>query len=1031
MTLAGLSIKRPVATTMLMISMIFVGIVSIMTMKSELLPNMNIPVVTISTKWTGAVPEDIETQITKKIEEILPNVEGIDKISSTSSFGSSTIVAEFDYGIDANDKVTEIQREISKISNDFPSDADNPSVDKVEAGSGNLTMVMMFSSKNKKELSTFLEQYAKPRFERISGVGEINVFGNPDKQVQIQIDTDKLASFNMSPMGLYAQLSQSSSTIPLGTIETGKKSITLRFMGELNYINSIEDTIIKSNGNTLRLKDVANVVLTSEDYSRKAFLNGKDAMAIVVEKSADGSSIDINNGVLKGLEELKPIMPPDSDVRIMLNTSDDINSSIAGISQSAVQALILATIVLLIFLKNIRATFLITLALPTSILFTFAFLSLSGTTINLISLMGLSLGVGMLTDNSVVVIDNIYRHMTELKSPVKEASDDGTTEVTMSVIASSLTTMVVFIPILFIPGLAREIFKDMSYSIIFSNLSALIVSLTLMPMVASKFLKADINITSEGKVFSKVKEKYLKLITYSVKHRIKIMLITIATFFIVMVLGAPKLKVQFMPKQDKGRYSIVAELGNGLDINKAVDIGRNIESIVKKEKHTEFYNILLSGDTVSVNVDIGKKDTRKASVFEIINEIRTKVEKIPGVRITLSEDFAMRAPTKDVEFKLVGTDYQAIKSFGKKISDKLKKFPGAVDIGTNFDSGGPEARIVLKRDKIKAYGIDPSIVGKTISYAFLGGDRGDTVTVKTGIEELDVLLRLPKEKRRDINTLRNLNVKIGDNKFVKVSDVADIVMAEGTSEINKTDRIYSVTVSANDGGVGVGAIQQELIKEFKGENPPKSINYRWGGNAENLKDASGQLGKSLAIAVFLIYALLAAQFESFVLPFVILGSVPLALIGVVIGLLLTGESVSVMVMVGVIMLAGIVVNNAIVLIDFIRLTRERGENRTDAIIKSCETRLRPILMTTMTTVLGMLPLSLGLGQGAEIYRGMSITVMFGLAFSTLLTLVVIPISLTLMEDVVEFILKYIKGAFYYVSNKFTKLVTSKNPRYKK
>ncbi|MFA6709625.1 MAG: efflux RND transporter permease subunit, partial [Fusobacterium sp.] len=354
MTLAGLSIKRPVATTMLMISMIFIGIVSIMTMKSELLPNINIPVVTISTTWTGAVPEDVETQITKEIEEILPNVEGIDKITSTSSFGSSTIVAEFNYGIDADDKVTEIQREISKISNDFPSDADNPSVDKVEAGSGNLTMVMMFSSKNKKELSTFLEQYAKPRFERISGVGEINVFGNPDKQVQIQIDTDKLASFNMSPMELYTQLSQSSSTIPLGTIETGKKSITLRFMGELNYINSIEDTIIKSNGNTLRLKDVANVVLTSEDYSRKAFLNGTDAMAIVVEKSADGSSIDINNGVLKGLEELKPIMPPDSDVRIMLNTSDDINSSIAGISQSAVQALILATIVLLIFLKNIR-----------------------------------------------------------------------------------------------------------------------------------------------------------------------------------------------------------------------------------------------------------------------------------------------------------------------------------------------------------------------------------------------------------------------------------------------------------------------------------------------------------------------------------------------------------------------------------------------------------------------------------------------------------------------------------------------------
>ncbi|MDP0507047.1 MAG: efflux RND transporter permease subunit [Fusobacterium sp. JB019] len=1031
MTLAGLSIKRPVATTMLMISMIFVGIVSMMTMKSELLPNMNIPVVTISTTWTGSVPEDVETQITKEIEEILPNVEGIDKISSTSSFGQSIIVAEFDYGVDADDKVTEIQREISKISNEFPSDADNPSVDKVEAGAGNLTMVMMFSSDNKKELATFVEQYAKPRFERISGVGEINVFGNPDKQVQIQIDTDKLASFNMSPMELYNQLSYSSSTIPLGTIETGKKNITLRFMGELNYIDSIKDTIIKSNGNTLRLKDVADVVLTSEDDANKGFLNGRESVAVVVEKSADGSSIDINNGVLEGLKELKPIMPPNSNVEVLMNTSDDINSSIAGISQSAIQALILATIVLLIFLKNIRATFLITLALPTSILFTFAFLSLSGTTINLISLMGLSLGVGMLTDNSVVVIDNIYRHMTEMKSPVKEAADDGTTEVTMSVIASSLTTMVVFIPILFIPGIAREIFKDMSFSIIFSNLSALIVSLTLMPMVASKFLKSDVNITSEGKVFAKIKEKYLKLITYAVNHRIKIVLVTIATFVIVLALGGPKLKVQFMPKQDKGRYSIVAELGSGIDIEKAIEVGREIEYIVKKEENTKIYNTLLSGNTVAVNVDIGKKSTRKTSVFDIMNKVRPEVERIPGVRLTLSENFAMRPPEKDVQFQLVGTDYKAIKSFGKQISDELKKFPGAVDIGTNFDAGGPEARIVLKRDKIKAYGINPSTVGQTISYAFLGGNRGDTVTVKTGIEELDVLLRLPKEQRRDINTLRNLNIKIADNKFVKVSDVADIVMAEGTSEINKTDRIYSVSISANDGGVGVGAIQQQLIKEFKELNPPKSISYRWGGNAENLKDSSSQLGKSLAIAVFLIYALLAAQFENFVLPFVILGSVPLALIGVVIGLLLTGESISVMVMVGIIMLAGIVVNNAIVLIDFIKLTRERGLKRSDAIIESCKTRLRPILMTTMTTVLGMLPLSLGLGEGAEVYKGMAITVMFGLAFSTLLTLVVIPITLTLVEDATDFVLKYIVKLFRFISNEITKLITSKNPRYKK
>lgn len=1008
MTLARLSIKRPVATTMLMLSMIFVGIISMRTMKSELLPNMNIPVVTINTNWIGAVPEDVETQITKEIEEILPNVEGISKITSTSAFGRSKIVVEFNYEVDINNKVTEIQREISKISNELPKDSDNPLVDKVESGPGNLTMVMMFSSKDKERLSTFVQEYVKPRFERVSGVGEINIYGRPEKQIQIQVDTDKLASYNMSPMELYNKISYSSSTMPLGTIKTGNKKIILRFMGELNYVDSIENIVITSNGNSLRVKDVADVVLTTEDFSRKGYRNGRESIGVVVQKSPEGSSIDVNTKIVEALEELKTIMPPTSDVDILFNTSDNINSSISGISQSAIQALILATFVLLIFLKNIRATFLITLALPTSILFTFAFLALNKTTINLISLMGLSLGVGMLTDNSVVVIDNIFRHMTDLKSPVKEAADDGTTEVTTSVIAASLTTMIVFIPILFIPGIAREIFRDMSFSIIFSNLSALIVSLTLMPMVASKFLKPGKNIKKEGKIFLKTKKNYLKLITYALKNRIKIILGTFILFFLVLILGGPKLKIQFMPKQDQGIYSIVAELGNGIDIKKSIEIAREIEKIAVEDKNTKSYTTLLSENTVAVNVDIGGKETRNVTVFELIDKIRPKVEKIPGLRLTLSENFTMRPPGKDVEFQLLGTDYEALKSFGKEISDKLKFFPGVVDIGTNFDSGGPEARIILKRDKIKAYGIDPVLIGKTISYSFLGGDRSNTVTIKTGSEELDILLRLPEEKRNNFNTLKNLNIKIDDNKFIKVSDVAEILMAEGTSEINKRDRIYSVTISANDSGIGVGAIQKELIKEFKALNLPKSVSYRWGGDAQNLKEASGQLGKSLAIAIFLIYFLLSAQFENFILPFVILGALPLALIGAILGLLITGEPMSVMVMVGIIMLSGIVVNNAIVLIDFIKLTRERGLNRYDAVIESCQTRFRPILMTTMTTVFGMIPLSLGIAEGSEIYKGMAITVIFGLALSTLLTLIVIPIMVTLSEDIVNIILRRVR-----------------------
>ena len=1011
MTLAGLSIRRPVATTMLMISMMFIGLIAMFSMKSEMLPNMNIPVVTIRTSWNGAVPEDVETQITKKIEEVLPNVEGIDKIESTSQYGMSTIVVKFDFGIDADSKVTDIQREVSRLVNDLPDDADTPVVKKVEAGVGNLTMVVSVSGASRMELNTALENYLKPRLESLTGIGEVNIFGTPDKQVQIQVNGDKLAAFGMSPMELYQMIGTSSKSIPLGTIETGKKQIVARFMGETNYIDQIENIILKSNGNILRVKDIADVVLTTEDPTDVGYFNGKENIVLVIEKASDGSTIDLNNAARKVLEDVKSVMPPGTEFNIMLDTSEDIVKSISSIGSSAFQALILATIVLLLFLKNIRATVLISIALPVSVIFTFAFLAMNGTSLNLISLMGLSLGVGMLTDNSVVVIDNIYRHMTELKSPVMAAADDGTTEVTMSVIASSLTTMVVFIPVLFIPGIAREIFRDLSFSIIFSNLAALIVSLTLMPMVASRFLSNKQNITKEGKIFTTVKEKYLVVITWAVKNRLKTIVIPIVLFVVVMFGLGRFLKVQFMPKQDQGRYSVVAELGKGVDIERAEEIGRKIEDIVKANKNTKTYFSLIQNDTVAVNVEIGKKDTRDESVFEIIDEIRPSIEKIPGIRPNLSEDFQMRSPQRDVEFDIVGPNLDELKVIGKQVMAHMVKYLGAVDVTSTVDAGNEEARVVLNREKIRSYGINPVEVGQTVSYFVLGGDRGDTLTVKTGTEEIDVLIRLPKDKRKDVSDLSNINIKIGEGQFVKLSDLATIEMAEGSPEINKTDRIYSVTVSANDGGVGLANIQAEMLKAFNEQNPPSSISYKWGGDSENLADASTQLGAALAISIFLIYALLASQFENFVFPIIIIGSIPLALIGVVIGLLVTNQPIDVMVMIGIIMLAGVVVNNAIVLIDFIKMTRERGSDRETAVIESCRTRLRPILMTTMTTVFGMLPLAMGMGEGSEIYRGMAITTMFGLSFSTLLTLVVIPIFYTLVEDMNNAVLRFIKKIF--------------------
>ena len=1011
MSLAGISIRRPVATTMVMLSFIFIGLLAMFSMKKELIPNINIPVVTISTTWSGAVSEDVEAQVTKKIKDSLSNVEAIDKIQTVSAYSSSTVVVNFEYGVDTDEKVTQIQREVSKITNNLPSDANTPLVRKVEAGSGNMTAVIAFNADSKTALTTFIKEQLKPRLESLPGIGQVDIFGNPDKQLQIQVDSDKLASYNLSPMELYNIVRTSVATYPIGKLSTGNKDMIIRFMGDLDYIDQYKNILISSNGNTLRLKDVADVVLTTEDATNIGYLNGKESVVVLLQKSSDGDTITLNNAAFKVIEEMRPYMPAGTEYSIEMDSSENINNSISNVSSSAVQGLVLATIILFVFLKSFRTTILISLALPVAIVFTFAFLSMRGTTLNLISLMGLSIGVGMLTDNSVVVVDNIYRHITELNSPVREAAENGTEEVTFSVIASALTTIVVFLPVLFVPGLAREFFRDMSYAIIFSNLAAIIVAITLIPMLASRFLNRKSMKSEDGKLFKKVKAFYLKVINSAVSHKGLTVLIMVGLFFFSILVGPKLLKFEFMPKQDQGKYSLTAELQKGTDLAKAERIAKELEEIVKNDPHTESYLMLVSTSSISINANVGKKNTRKDSVFTIMDDIRKKASNVLDARVSMTNQFSGGQTQKDVEFLLQGSNQDEIKQFGKQLLEKLQKYDGMVDISSTLDPGIIELRLNIDRDKIASYGISPAVIAQTVSYYMLGGDKANTATLKTDSEEIDVLVRLPKEKRNDINTLSSLNIKVGDNKFVKLSDVATLQYAEGTSEIRKKNGIYTVTISGNDGGVGLGKIQSKIIEEFNNLEPPSTISYSWGGQSEKMQKTMSQLSFALSISIFLIYALLASQFESFILPFIIIGSIPLALIGVIWGLVVLRQPIDIMVMIGVILLAGVVVNNAIVLIDFIKTMRTRGYDKEYAIIYSCETRLRPILMTTMTTVFGMIPMALGLGEGSEFYRGMAITVIFGLAFSTILTLVLIPILYSVVDSFTVKATAKLKGVF--------------------
>lgn len=996
MTLAGISIRRPVATTMITVSILLIGIIAMFKMKRELIPNMDVPKVSINATWSGAVAEDIETFITKEIETSLSAVEGIQKIETVSSYQSSKVNIEFKFGVNLNEKINEIQKEISRISSKLPSDS-TLSIRKASGGSSNFLALVVFASPNKTALSNFIDQYLVPRLQGIEGIGDVSVFGEDKKQIQIQVDDNKLAAYNMSPMELYSLISGTNPTMPAGKISDGNKSIIIRFIGEINYIEQYENMIIKSNGNILRLKDVANVVLTNEDKSSFSYFNGKNSLTLFITKSSDGEAIKISKKIYEILDELSPLMPNDTEKKVVVDTSEFISSSISAVFKSALQGLVLATIILFLFLKNVRTTLLITIALPVAIIATFAFLSLNGTSLNLISLMGLSIGVGMLTDNSVVVIDNIYRHITELDKSLDEATEGGANEVTTSIIASSLTTMVVFIPILFIPGMAREQFKDMSFSIIFSNIAALLVSITLIPMLANKFLKKEDIKNEDGKIFSFIKNKYLNIINFSIKNKFKTFIITVFVFIFSMIVAPKFIKFQFMPIQDQGTYSINAELPEGTDLTKADKVAKEIENIVKNNSYTQSYSTIVQQNKVSVNVDIGKKGKRNKSVFDLLNDIRPQFKNILDARISFATSFRMDSH-KSIEFIIKGDNLEEIKNLSNKIYKKMGEFPEVVDLSSTVNSGATELRIEFDRDKIKMFGINPTTIARTISFYILGGDRSNPSTIKTENEEIDILVRLPIEKRSDIDSLKQINIKIGDNNFIKLGDVVKFKIAETSTEIRKNNKIYSVSISANDSGVGIKNIQNKFVETFKSFNPANNISYTWGGDSKNMIEFMSQLKLALMISLFLIYALLASQFESFLLPIIIIGSIPLAIIGVFWGLIILRQPLDIMSMIGIILLAGIVVNNAIVLIDFIKILRSNNFEKEKAVVISCETRLRPILMTTLTTVLGMVPLALGIGEGSEMYKGMALAVILGLTTSTILTLVIIPILYIIVDD---------------------------------
>ena len=964
------------------------------------MPDFNFPFVVIQTKWTGAVSEDVDTQITKRVEEASLNVDGIKNITTTSAYGTSVVVVQFNFGADSDIKKVQVQSEIDKIKNDLPKDADSPVVSGSGAVSGNSSMALFITLKGADEatLTSFVNETMKPRLQRNRGIGEIAVTGGTEREIKVELDPYKLKAFNLSAPEVYSKIQAANTITPAGTVTDGGKKFILMVSGELKSLEQVENIILSNNdGQTLRLADIAKVSFGTKERETYTRVNGKNSIGVIIEKTRDGNIVEIANTAKKQLEEMKPLFPKGASYDLITDNSLMIKDSISNVTSSGLQALVIAAIVLLVFLKDIRASIFISLSIPISAMFTLFLLNTQGISLNMVSLMGLALAVGSLVDNSVVTLDNIFDHMQEYKEPPNVAAIRGTNEVIMPMIASTMTSVCVFLPIVIYDGFTKEVFKGIALSIMFALGASIIVAMLFIPLVSSRFLNLQKILESKDKAkyFNAFKDWYKRVIAVSLNNKWKIFIGTFVGFIATMVILGPFIKTSFFPTIDNKKYSVVASLATGLDLEKSYEITKRIEEAVKSDKNTKTFYSISRTDAAIVNVDVNK-DT-----FKAMERIREKLKDIPDVNLTVLADETTSAnATKDYSFQIEGDNADELNRIANSIITDIKKESWMKDVKSSTEGGYPQAKLEVNRVKAESYGINVTNLTTMLNMTILGIAP---IEVSEGTERLDVTLQFEEQYRNSLEKILNLEVKTSSGTYVRIGDIATLTNVEGASTITKYNGSRTVTVGFNlDSSKGFNDAAKFINASFKKTNPAEGYVLATAGAARNQQDMGGEMSRALGLSIVLIYVVLAVQLESFILPFVIMTSLPLSIIGVVIGMVVTRVQLSMFVMIGIIMLMGMVVNNAIVLLDFVANMRQKGVPIREALIESGGSRLRPILMTTLTTVLGWIPMALAIGGGsAGYYQGMAIAVMFGLSFSTLLTLIFIPVFYLIVEEAKE------------------------------
>lgn len=1010
-----LCIRKPVTTIMVTLMVFIAGILSYTNLDQAMMPDMDLPIAVVATTYVGASPEEIENLVSKPLEEGMGSIANVETITSYSAANMSMVLLQFVDGTDIDMAAVDMRDKLDQIKSTLPDGANEPMVVKMDINAMPIMLGVRAENLDLNSLHEMLEDNVVNRLERIEGVASVELSGGITREIRVTIDPAKLAGYGLTTSTISGMLAAENMNLPSGSLSQGDTTVSIRTVGEFRTLQEIQNLPIPtSTGAVVHLSDVARVEEVEADRNSFSYINGDKGIIISVDKQSTANLVKVSDALKAEIAELQEDYP-ELEIYMLTDTAEYIEMSLSNITETAFLAAIIAFFVLFLFLKNAVTAGIIAVSIPTSIMATFAMMYLTGINMNMISMGGVAIGIGMLVDNSVVVLDSIYQYYERGYSPA-EAAEIGAKEVSMAITASTLTTVAVFIPLMMTGGTTGAMMSNLSLTIVYALVASVVVALTFVPMACALLLKKETKTIHWKNIkflsfldhwdaaIDMLSRKYEQGLKWALSHRKKTV-ITVVIAFVLSLGCIPLAGMDFMATMDQGSASVTVELPNGTDLDTTeettLEVLYRLQGIEEVEMiYANVGSGMMSAGTnsSSITINLVDKDDRSRSTDEVCEEIEGLLTDIPGAEITVSSSSSAMGSmmgSADVTMNVYGYDAKTLIAVEKDLVEHLEAWPGLSNVEGSTGETVPEAMITIDRGKASQYGITTASVAGALNTAISGSTATE---YKVDGTEIDVVLRYDTEQINYLTDLNDLTVTSGMGTQVPLSNFATISMGETATTIMRENQKNYVTINVDAEGLSGGDAQKLVVSAMDDFELPDGCHYEFGGMTEMMNESFGQLGLAMVVAVLLVYMIMASQFESLRYPFIVMFSMPLAITGAIFGLLITGNTITMPAMMGFVMLVGMVVNNGIVLVDYTNQLMDRGMTCYDALTTAGPRRLRPILMTTLTTVLGMVPMALATSEGSEMMQALAIGVIFGLTLSTVVTLVFIPVLYMWMNE---------------------------------